>query len=180
VPPLPDEDFFAHCRGGAPAAVYRDRRLALAVVRALTNDVRTRREAVRVAAQNDVVLLAGTVGSWQTRDTAAELARCTAGAFDLCNSLRVDPDAVDRRRADPFTELIASVPEPRTPIKFRRCRFRAARFGGALLVGLLLLWLILLVAMAAGLPVLPLLVAGLAATVAAAAFRYADHRAAKL
>jgi hypothetical protein len=79
--------------------------------------------------ENNVVMLAGTVGSWQVRATAGDLARRTAGAFDLCNALRVDGDAPDRRQVDAFTELVASVPEPRPPMAVSRAWPRAGRSG---------------------------------------------------
>jgi hypothetical protein len=179
VPPRPDEDFFAHRRSGPPAVVDRDRRLALAVVRTLNDDIRTRREGVRVAAQNNVVFLNGTVGSWEVRDTAAALARRTPGAFDLCNALHVDGDAPDLRRADPFAELVASVPEPRPPWAVSRRWIGAGRSGRVMLCVLLLVWLTLLVGMAEGLPALPVLIAGLVATVVTAGLRFAERRASR-
>ena len=177
--PRPDEDFFAHRRGGPPAVVDRDRRLALAVVRTLTADVRTSHEGVRVAAQNNVVMLTGTVGSWRVRDTAGALARRTPGAFDLCNALRVDGDALDRRRADAFTDLVASVPEPRAPRAVSRCWLRAGRSGRVMFCLMPAVWLAVVLGIAGGLPMLPLVIAGLVVTVVVAALRYADRRAAR-
>jgi hypothetical protein len=129
--------------------------------------------------ENNVVMLAGTVGSWQVRATAGDLARRTAGAFDLCNALRVDGDAPDRRQVDAFTELVASVPEPRPPMAVSRAWPRAGRSGRVMLFLVLLVWLGLLLGIAGGLPVCPLVIAAVVAAIVIAAFRYADHRASR-
>ncbi|MCU7730306.1 BON domain-containing protein [Actinoplanes sp. KI2] len=169
--PVPDDNFFAHRRAGSSADADRDRRLALAVVRSLAADFRTNREAVRVAAQNKVVLLHGTVRSWHVRRTAGELARRTRGTFDVCNALSVSPDAVDERPADAFVELVAEVPDQWAPLA--RIRSRARVWWT--LVLLAVMWGGLAVGMAVGGPVPSLAFVGSAITVVVAGTWYA-HR----
>ncbi|GIF01234.1 hypothetical protein [Paractinoplanes rishiriensis] len=70
--PLPDGHFVAKVRGRDSSVRESDYQLALAVVLELMQDARTRREPVRVSAQNDVVILTGTVGSWDARPPAAK------------------------------------------------------------------------------------------------------------
>ena len=53
------------------------------------------------------------------------------------------------------------------------------RSGRVMFCSALVLWVVLLLGIATGLPVLPLMIAGLVVTAVVAALRYADHRAAR-
>jgi BON domain-containing protein len=115
VQPLPDDDFCAEHGSWSSGLSSRDARLVLAAVLDLTDDARTRHEPVRVSAQNDVVILTGTVGSWAARQAAATVARETPGAQDLCNVLRVANDAADASESDQFESLVAPIACPSAP-----------------------------------------------------------------
>lgn len=171
--PMPDDAFFAQRRVPSRGCMERDRRLALAVVLRLGNDVRTRREGVRVAAQNGVVLLSGTAGSWAARRTAGAVAGGTPGALDVCNALCVDPDAPDRRPSDPFAELVASVGEPSRPRVLSGAWLRVVRPGPVLAALLLLVWLSWPISACTGLTAWPFVVADSAVTVIAVSVRAA-------
>jgi hypothetical protein len=174
--PVPDDEFFAHRPDGPPSVVNRDRRLALAVVRALAGDARTRGEAVRVAAQNDVVLLNGTVGSRQSRTTAGELARRTPGAFDVCNALRIGPGAGEAEPDDEFADLVSAVREPWRPM----ASWRSGARGRLVLLLLVLMWILLPVGVIAGLPMVPLMIVGAVVTIVVEGIRFAHRRGSRL
>ena len=166
--PLMDEDFVARHRRGVPGISDRDVRMALAVVFELSCDARTRREPIRVSAQNDVVVLAGTVRSWEVREAAAVAARASVRAADFCNLLRVAGDAFHGPPADNFDRLVAGV-ESRKEHGASLGLGRFARFALVLAFAawLLLPSLIILV----GVPVMPALLTVLAITAVAAMTR---------
>ncbi|MEV6842804.1 BON domain-containing protein [Actinoplanes sp. NPDC051411] len=162
--PLPDDDFSTQHDGWPCNLEDRDARLVLAAVLDLTDDARTRHEPVRVSAQNDVVILLGTVASWEARDAAAAVARGTPGARDLCNALRVADDAGDRADVDEFDRLVATMDRPLAedemparPLRGRRDRWTVPVTASA--------WGALPLAIGAGhLPALPVLLVVLAVT----------------
>lgn len=110
--PLPDKEFIARRRSGDSCISDRDVQLAFAALRALCWDPRTRHEPVRVSAQNDIIILTGTVGSWSARQAAGSVARQTVGAGDFCDAMCVDVDAADDPPVDDFDRLIGTI-DPR-------------------------------------------------------------------
>jgi len=116
VQPLPDDDFYAIHGDWSSGLNDREAQLVVATVLDLTEDSRTRHEPVRVSAQNDVVILSGTVASWAARDAATTIAQRTPGVRDLCNTLRVAGDARDGADADPFDRLTAPMASPSEPV----------------------------------------------------------------
>ncbi|MEU4245757.1 BON domain-containing protein [Actinoplanes sp. NPDC026619] len=155
--PLIDEHFAANWRR-ASGVSDSDVRLALAVVFELSCDPRTRREPIRVSAQNGVVILAGSVGSWQTRRAAAHAARAAVGVCDFCNVIQVATDARVVRPRDDFDQLAAGMDlAPRDG--------RAARFVVAAVV--MVSWLLQPWLVVVGVPLIPALLTVLAITAAA-------------
>lgn len=166
--PLPDGHFVARVRGGDSSVRESDYRLALAVVLELMQDARTRREPVRVSAQNDVVILTGTVGSWDARRAAGSAARRAIGGPDVCNAVKVDAEAPDPAPADDFRAVVGA--EVRSPASERN-RSAAAM---AVVVGL---WLVLpWLVTATAIPAVPAVLAAVFCTGAALITRYVRSR----
>ncbi len=87
--PWPDGDPFGTGRGFS-ATENPDVRLTYEVAQRLQADPRTRDRRITVEVQSGVVLLEGSVGSPQVKQTAADTARATPGVRDVCNTLRAD------------------------------------------------------------------------------------------
>lgn len=71
----------------APAQHSED--LTTRVGRALYEDARTADAVIEVIDERGIITLAGTVGSAQAREAAAEIAAAQAGVISVTNTLRV-------------------------------------------------------------------------------------------
>jgi hypothetical protein len=128
-------------------------RLAYAVVERIHGEPLLSGEPIVVDVQNLVVSLRGTVSSSHARLIAADIARTTPGAADLCNRLRLARTA-DVTHAlcgmwpDPFDEVVARWNDPQ-PVGPTACRtgpgnrglLKAAAAAAAAVTAVL--WLIL-------------------------------------
>lgn len=165
--PLPDREFIARRRSGDAGISDRDFQLAFAAVRALCWDPRTRHEPVRVSAQNDIIILTGTVRSWGARQAAGSVARQTEGADDFCDAMSVDAEAADSPPLDEFDRLIRAFGLRRPAAESSqpgsgRLRAVPVELAVPLVSWLVLPWLVV----AAVLPVIAALLIGLVVTVA--------------
>lgn len=99
---------------GTRPANGSDVSLTCQVIERILDDPRLAGEHITVEVQNRVITLSGSVSSLYARITAAELARSTPGATDLCNRLRLArvADATTAIIPDAFDELIAQWNEP--------------------------------------------------------------------
>ena len=169
--PLPDRNFIDRRRSAGAHVSDRDVWMVLTVVQELTRDPRTRREPVRVSAQNDVVILTGTVGSWATRAAAASVARRAVEAGDFCDAMGVACGAPDVGTPDPFDRLVGGL-RARGPA--RLVRTSSVEFVLIAAPWLVLPWLVV----AGVVPVVPAVVAGLTVAVTAATAHFLRLRAA--
>ncbi|MEV4348604.1 BON domain-containing protein [Actinoplanes sp. NPDC049596] len=162
--PLPDDEFLAAQRRRDPVTTSHETKMALAAVLGLVADERTRGEPIRVSVQNDVVLLAGVVHSWQTRATAADVVRAVPGTHDVCNGLVVSGPSSE----DEFDRIVAGWQSG------GRRRWRAGPLTFSLL---LLLWLALPMAtVVLRVPAVPALIAAFVGTAAVLSARFLKRR----
>ena len=120
----PDEEFSRRRHSGATDDP--DARITFDVVGRLCEDARLRGQQVTVEVQNQVLILAGTVDSPDTRDAVVASARSVSDIREVCDMLRAPgsqspgDDEAFARLVGGSTTQVSGASTPDVPVKNRR------------------------------------------------------------